>query len=228
MKNCNEKIKSSLEEAMRLDEARLEEEMRNVEPHIFSEAFEKQMEELFETHKKKRKYSHCLRYAAAAAAVVILLVGSMAMIGSQHLRASVSEFDIAEWREDCFVMEGVGESRSDKEVSFDETWFGYMPEGFEQACVEESITGVIYGYENSSGELFRISATWGQETWAIDNEGAKIEVKVNAAGYECMHVSNEEKGHSILMWTDREGISYALSGNISHEELVKIMDGISN
>jgi len=46
MQSSEEKLKASLLEIMEAEEAELEEEMKNVEPHKFSETFEKKMEAL--------------------------------------------------------------------------------------------------------------------------------------------------------------------------------------
>ena len=43
MKKSDEKLRQSLLEAMAMDDTRLEEEMENEEPHVFSEEFERNM-----------------------------------------------------------------------------------------------------------------------------------------------------------------------------------------
>lgn len=46
-KAAMEKFRVSLDEAMKLDDAQLEEEMKDLPPHKFSEDFERKMAELF-------------------------------------------------------------------------------------------------------------------------------------------------------------------------------------
>ena len=43
-------------EVMELENARLEEEMQNVEPHVFSTEFEQKMEEVMQIQKKINKF----------------------------------------------------------------------------------------------------------------------------------------------------------------------------
>jgi len=54
MKKSDEKLRQSLLEAMALDDAKLEEEMENEEPHVFSAKFQRNMEQIFEQFKKRR------------------------------------------------------------------------------------------------------------------------------------------------------------------------------
>lgn len=61
MKKSDEKLRQSLLEAMAMDDAKLEEEMENVEQHIFSEKFERNMEKLFEQFKRRRLWGIGMR-----------------------------------------------------------------------------------------------------------------------------------------------------------------------
>ena len=51
-KEADEKLRQSLVEAMKLDDARLEEEMKDLPPHQFSEKFEKSMATLMQKRSK--------------------------------------------------------------------------------------------------------------------------------------------------------------------------------
>ena len=70
MKKCSDKFRSGLEEAMRLAEAREAKEMADMEPHQFSEEFEKKMEELFMrlSTERRNKRKRMLCYMAACVA----------------------------------------------------------------------------------------------------------------------------------------------------------------
>lgn len=103
MKACDSKLKSSLMEAMELDDARLEEEMKNYEPHVFSAEFESRMEELFKVQERKSKRRNALRFIAAAV-IIALLTGGIIFIGSEDLRASEMSINILEWLEDFFTV----------------------------------------------------------------------------------------------------------------------------
>ncbi len=149
MKASDKKLQASLMEAMKLDDARLEEEMKNSEPHVFSESFEKRMEELIQAQKRKRKRSSFIRRFAASAAVVVLLVGGGLCIGSEQLRASAISIDIREWLEEFFTVENGSSGRKEEEgILFVETQLGYIPEGFEKVEEYESFSQVWYKYQN--------------------------------------------------------------------------------
>ena len=46
MKACDKKLRDSILRVMNEEDAAIEEEMKQSEPHVFSESFEKKMEEL--------------------------------------------------------------------------------------------------------------------------------------------------------------------------------------
>ena len=118
MRACDNKLRSSLVEAMRLDEQRLEAEMQGVTPHVFSEVHEKKMEKLMRSQNRKRKVRSVLRYAVAAC-LVLLLTGSILIISSEDLRASKLSVDIIEWLEDFFSTEkGMGGKKKNRRKTF--------------------------------------------------------------------------------------------------------------
>ena len=53
MNKSDEKLRQSLLEAMALDDAKLEEEMENEEPHVFSEEFERNMAKLLKRFRRR-------------------------------------------------------------------------------------------------------------------------------------------------------------------------------
>ena len=53
MEKSDEKLRQSLLEAMAMDDASLEEEMKNVEPHVFSEEFERNMAKLIKRFRRR-------------------------------------------------------------------------------------------------------------------------------------------------------------------------------
>ncbi|MBR4060729.1 MAG: hypothetical protein IKK03_12925 [Lachnospiraceae bacterium] len=69
MNACDNKLKSSLVEAMKLDNARLEKELQHSELHVFSPDFERRMERLIKIQRSKSKIQKCFRYIAAAVMV---------------------------------------------------------------------------------------------------------------------------------------------------------------
>jgi len=225
MKACDEKLRSSLVEAMKLDDARLEEEMQGLEPHVFSESFEKRMEKLMQEQRRKGRRRRLIRFAAAAAAI-LFLVGGPIFISSEHLNASALSIDIKEWLDRFFTVEYGTEGRKEG-VLFDESQLGYIPEGFEKVLEEKTFARVYYRYENMKGEYFTIRVNRNKSSSNIDNESTKPEVKVNASGYEYTFTKRENSFSESLMWKDRDKVYYHITGVIGYDELIKIMDSIS-
>lgn len=226
MKACDEKLKSGLMEAMKLDNARLEEELQHGEPHAFSPLFEKRMEKLLQVQRSKGKVYHCVRYVAAAV-LVLFLTGGILYVGSEDLCASKQSIDILEWTDIFFRFRHSSDHKKDISEYFDESMITYMPEGLEK--IEEAVTysAAYYKYQNQKGKAVSIRVVIGHGEASVSSEGIVLEVLLNEAGYEYTRVYNEALGFETYIWKDDGGMLYCITGNICRDEMVNIMNGIS-
>ncbi len=226
MKACDEKLKSSILEAIELDDARLEEELKNCEPHVFSERFEREMDEMFERYRRKKKLKRIQRYAMAAA-VALLLTGGIFYLGSGDLRATKTNIDILEWFENFFTVdEGVRGIKPD-EVLFEESRIGYLPEGFEKAGELISFSQVFYKYENSAKEYIVVRVSRDKLSVNIDSEIADKVIDINEDGFEYTMTQRDETQQATFMWSDDHGVYYYITSTLGNDELIKIMNEIS-
>lgn len=227
MKACDEKLRSSLVEAMELDDAKLEAEMQDLAPHVFSESFEKNMAKLMKKHRRKYRRRRLIRFTAVTA-TLLFLIGGPIFINSEQLSASALSIDIKEWLDRFFTVEDGAEGRKDEEVLFDDSQLGYIPEGFEKVEEEESFSYVYYKYEHENGKYFYIKVTRGKSELYVDNEDIQANVKMNDAGYEYIMVAKDlNKDDKIVMWKNNKEIYYHIQGTIIGEELIKIMNNIN-
>ena len=226
MKACDEKLKSSLMEAMKLDNARLEEELQHGEPHAFSPLFEKRMEKLLQVQRCKGKVYHCVRYVAAAV-LVLFLTGGILSVGSENLCASKLSIDILEWTDTFFRFRHSSEHTERISECFDESMITYLPKGLEKIEEYISHSTVYYKYQSETGEAVSIHAWLGYGEATVNNEGIILEVLLNEAGYEYTKVYNEAKGLETYIWMDHKEMLYCITGNIGSDEMIKVMDGIS-
>lgn len=225
MKACDDKLLSSLVEAMELDDANLEAEMQDLEPHVFSESFEKNMEKLMQRHRRKYRRRRLIRFTAVAAAL-LFLIGGPIFINSKQLSASALSIDIKEWLDRFFTVEDGAEGRKDEEVLFDDSQLGYIPEGFEKVLEEEAFLRVRYKYENSSSEYFFVQVVNGKSAMYMDNVEAQTEIKRNSAGLEYTLVARNDNNVEIVMWQSDNDTYFYVQGTIGSEELIKIMNNI--
>ncbi len=226
MKAWEKKFQTSLIEAIKLDDARLEDEMKNTEPHVFSESFEKRMEEVMKMQKRKsRAYS----FSRSVAVIVLLffLSGGVLLGSSEQLRASVASIDILSWVERFFTVGESVNERRDAEVLFNKSQLGYVPEGFKLVLEEELFSRVYYKYQNEVGEYFYIRVLKDASILNIDNEEVLSKVTLNAAGYEYNLLYGEDDDAVTIIWQDKSGIYYILAGIVESKELIRIMDEIS-
>lgn len=225
MKACDDKLLSSLVEAMELDDANLEAEMQDLEPHVFSESFEKNMEKLMQRHRRKYRRRRLIRFTAVAAAL-LFLIGGPIFINSKQLSASALSIDIKEWLDRFFTVEDGAEGRKDEEVLFDDSQLGYIPEGFEKVLEEELFMRVRYKYEKTSEEYFFVQVVQSKSAMQVDNVEAQADVKRNSAGFDYTLVARDENNVEIVLWQDNRDVYYYVQGTISSDELIKIMNNI--
>ncbi len=226
MSACDNKLKSSLIQAMELDHEKLEAEMQTVTPHTFSDAHQQNMDKLFLKQKYKQKLHSVLRYAVAAC-IVLLLTSSIFIISSKDLQASKLSIDIIEWLEEFFSTEkGKSERRKEGEVLFEESQIGYLPEGFVKTVEFVNVANVYYRYENNEGNFIQITVGRDKANLKVDNTEDIYEVKINQAGYEYSATYSNETGKGTLAWKNDNEIYYYIAGIAEYEELIKVMNNI--
>lgn len=233
MKACDEKLRAALMEAWELENARLEEEMKECEPHVFSDEFERKMDELFEVNGRKQnargfrgRWSAVVKYSAIAA-IVFVLTGGIFVSQSPQLNASNLSVDILEWLGEFFTVKDGDANGNATEALFCEEQIGYLPEGFELVSEWESFSQVQYKFEDKNGKYILIEVCENNLNFSVDNEEIVKEVHVNQAGYEYTMLQGSENGKVVLMWKDAEDIYYYISSDLATEEVIKIMNYIS-
>lgn len=228
MKACDEKLRDSILRVMEQEDAELEEEMKQFEPHVFSESFEKKMEEVMRVQARKSKRSSIIRYVAVAV-VVALLVGGILFIGSEDLRASEIGVGILEWMENFFVVENDTNRSKDEDVDvlFDESQIGYLPEGFEKVEEEVTFSKVNYLYQNDDDEYVSLLVYRNKASLGVDNDEIVQEVALNDAGLEYRYIYKVDSSEHIITWIDKEELCYSLSSSLEKEEIMRIMNSIT-
>ena len=222
--NPRDKLKSCITEVMDDLDDELEEEMENLEPHVFSEEFEKKMEDLIQTQNRKARRYDAVRYIAAVV-VTVLLVGGVLFVGNEQVRASKIGVDILEWMEGFFVVEE--KSQEDNGVLFAESQIGYLPEGFEKISEDVMYSKSYYKYQNEAGDYIILEVRRNKIESMVDNEEIGQDVSLNVAGLEYRYIYKEDSKENIVVWKDTNEIYYQLQGTYDKEEIIKMMNGIS-
>lgn len=220
-KEFDELMRKSLEEAMRIDQERLEEQLKNTEPHVFSEEFERKMEEVIATHRKRCKRRAVIRFSTKMAACLLLCV---CLVTATHTAvASLPSIDIKGWFDKYFEF-SKGSHIEVSDVDFSDEKITYIPEGFVKTEEEQMRTYINYVYENNEGKYFyiRCSTTYVQSQQ--DNENTIREVIKGESGYEYTEVIQTDE--IMYIWEDNSGLYYYVSGNIEQEDLLLIMNSI--
>lgn len=222
--DLDEIIRECILKIMDDEEAALDKEMENMEPHVFSEEFERKMEKVFEVVEKKSR-RHKGRHYIAAAIVTVLLIGGILFVGNEEIRASKIGVNVLEWMGNFFVVEE--KSLEGNDALFEESQIGYLPEGFEKVEELVSFSKVYYKYENNEGKYIVLEIHRDKTELIVDNEEIEQEVSLNEAGLEYRYIYKDDSKENILIWKDAEDIYYQLQSTYDKEEIVKIMNGIS-
>lgn len=223
MDSKNDKLKQCLIEAMEADVAKLKEQTAAMEPYVFSEKFEENMQEIIDGLGKKSNPFPARKVAAAA--VLVLAIGVFG-ISTSHIDASKPQTDILAWVKEYFNFEKGDNSRHNEDVLFEEARLGNIPEGFEKVGEEVSFSTVIYKFANDAEEYITICVSRNEISFAQDGDEVEYIVKQNDAGYEYVYTYKEDENTHVFIWEDAKGASYKLSGSLEIDEMIDVMNGI--
>lgn len=223
MDSKNDKLKQCLIEAMEADVAKLKEQTAAMEPYVFSEKFEENMQEIIDGLGKKSNPFPARKVAAAA--VLVLAIGVFG-ISTSHIDASKPQTDILAWVKEYFNFEKGDNSRHNEDVLFEEAQLGNIPEGFEKVGEETFSSVVTYKYANEIGEFFKLEVRQGEILYNQDGDDIEYILKESANGHEYAYTYKEAEKTHFLIWEDEKGIFYRLRGNGELEELISVMEGI--
>ena len=224
MKQEDEKLRVCLRKAMEMDDIRLDEEMKNSEPHEFSREFEEKMEKVRKIAKREPVTFQLKRFAAAAA-VLLAVVGVLA-IGVKSTTASKSGFDIITWTKEYFSFKKDGAELAEGEILFVESQIGYLPDGFEKVGEAIQDNMVQYYYENNENNYILIEVFVRGMIYNQDSKDVEYMLKESNKGVEYLHAYKEEIQTYLFVWDDVRGATYRLSGNVALEELISVMENI--
>ena len=223
MDSKNDKLKQCLIEAMEADVAKLKEQTAAMEPYVFSEKFEENMQEIIDGLGKKSNSFPARKVAAAA--VLVLAIGVFG-ISTSHIDASKPQTDILAWVKEYFNFEKGDNSRHNEDVLFEEAQLGNIPEGFEKVGEETFSSMVTYEFANKTGDFFVLEIRRGEILYNQDGEEVEYILKESINGYEYAYTYKEAEKKHLLIWEGKKGNFYRLSGSVELEELVSVMEGI--
>ena len=233
MSVCDEKLKKALLEVWEKEDARLEEEIKQCEPHVFSREFEQKMNQLLNNHGREcaphgfRQKLTPFWKPLAAVVVVCIMISGILLTQSSSLRASALRIDILEWLDEFFTVEDGDGKRASEQVLFEESQIGYLPDGFEKVSEESIFSQVQLKYRNDKNDYIILRVYKGKTLANVDSESANQEVHVNDAGYEYTIVYREYSEQITVLWKDEQGINYSIDGSLDEEEIIRIMNSIS-
>ena len=234
MSVCDEKLKKALLEVWEKEDARLEEELKQCEPHVFSKKFERNMYRLLNNCGRERApYGFRQKLTPfwkpfAAVVVVCIMISGILLTQSSSLQASALRIDILEWLDEFFTVEDGDGKRASEQVLFEESQIGYLPDGFEKVSEEIIFSQVQLEYQSSDkDEYIILQVHKGKTLSTVNNETTKQEVHINEAGYEYTIVHREDSEQITVLWKDEQEICYYLISSLEEQEIIEIMNSIS-
>lgn len=233
MSVCDEKLKKALLEVWEKEDARLEEEIKQCEPHVFSREFEQKMNQLLNNHGREcaphgfRQKLTPFWKPLAAVVVVCIMISGILLTQSSSLRASALRIDILEWLDEFFTVEDGDGKRASEQVLFEESQIGYLPDGFEKVSEEIAFSQIQLKYKNDKEEYIILQVHKGKMFSTVDNEFAEQQLHVNEEGYEYTVVYRKDSEQTTVMWKDELDIYYYIESSLDQDEIVNVMNSIS-
>lgn len=205
-----------------------EEELRvmGVKPHQFSPEFERKMEKLIRKARRKEwreKHRKGIRQLAAMLAVVFL-TGGILVTQVDAIRVPVMSVMITIGERFSEIVVQDPAQRDTLSNEFHSRLPTYMPDGFWVESVDEDKDGCTVFYSNSTKKYYSIDYYTSAADTAIDTENAIVsEQKIRGQPA----IIAEKDGSTIIVWYPN-GHEYILSGTISLEEMIRILESIEN
>ncbi len=227
LSEAEKKFKECVIAACEMENTKANDEVQECEPHVFSEEFERKMEDVFRMYKRRRLMDKVKRYAAVAAVLVVVAAGGVFLTSNRTTEATTPSVNVLEWLKDYFSFEKGDSGKKEDDVIFAEEQIGFIPEGFELSGeVIASETAVRYEYTNAGKEFIVIRVTQDKASAQKDSEGVVKAVDLNEAGYEYTYIYKENNQCHVFIWEDKNGLYYNLTGDADKEIMFKIMDSI--
>lgn len=206
-------------------ELKTDEELRSEggSAHEFSPAFEKQMKKLIRENQKqqfttyRKKFRSRIRIAILAA----ILVCAAMMFSVSAFRTSIINFIFNSGeKSSTFTFNDVSPSISD---TFDKYLPTYIPQGFAIDSIREIPQENIYiQLTNGNGMYYEVQCELHSSHLSIDTENGQItELKINNA-----YVTISERKDRIIAIYTINNIFYSISGNITKDVIIKILESI--
>lgn len=206
-------------------EPKTDEELRSEggSAHEFSPAFEKQMKKLIRENQKqqfttyRKKFRSRIRIAILAA----ILVCAAMMFSVSAFRTSIINFIFNSGeKSSTFTFNDVSPSISD---TFDKYLPTYIPQGFAIDSIREIPQENIYiQLTNGNGTYYEVQCELHSSHLSIDTENGQItELKINNA-----YVTISERKDRIIAIYTINNIFYSISGNITKDVIIKILESI--
>lgn len=206
-------------------ELKTDEELRSEggSAHEFSPAFEKQMKKLIRENQKqqfttyRKKFRSRIRIAILAA----ILVCAAMMFSVSAFRTSIINFIFNSGeKSSTFTFNDVSPSISD---TFDKYLPTYIPQGFAIDSIREIPKENIYiQLTNGNGTYYEVQCELHSSHLSIDTENGQIaELKINNA-----YVTISERKDRIIAIYTINNIFYSISGNITKDVIIKILESI--
>ena len=221
-------LRSAFRDHCEEEELPTEEELRamGVEPHRFSPEFEKKMEKLIKKMRRKEwreKHRRGIRQLAAMLAVVFL-AGGILVTQVDAFRVPVMSVIITIGERFSEIVVKDSAQRNIPSNEFHSRLPNYMPDGFYVESVDEDKDSCTVFCSDNSESYYSIDYYTSAADTSIDTENAIVseqEIRGQPA------IIAEKDGSTIIVWYPN-GHEYILSGTISVEEMIRILESIEN
>lgn len=193
-----------------------------MEPHVFSEKFERKIRKL------TKRANHPVLYHAvkrvASIVLAIILTGSVWLAVDVEARAAFVGW-VKEAYESMFAYHFEGKKQSSELSQYR---LGYVPEGYNVFYENSETESVFITYKNEANELlkFRYTSNPDETDWMIvSTDLTKTPVVVNGFHGELLISHNPETAGGIF-WTDNDNTAFYISAFFSNEELIKLAENV--
>jgi hypothetical protein len=214
------KLQAAAREAQRREMLALQTEF--IEPHVFSDEFNRKMKHLFRTNGRSHfRFVNTIGRRVAVIALVLIAALTVTTASVKALREPFIEFIVSVYERFTSVILQTDNAQSDSPLEIEEMFLPqYLPENYVLLESNNYLVMAITTYSDGRDELIFEQHIMNPTHFNVDTEDVELEnIVVN--DIEVLFYSN--KGFNNILWTD--GLyAYKVMGIIDKNKLLNLLD----
>jgi hypothetical protein len=156
----------------------------------------------------------------------MVISGLLITVNKNSVQASDPSIKITTWCKEffSFTREKV---TNEKDVIFSENQIEYIPQGFKKTEADITLSYALLKYADEMGNYMFIKVDYDDVLSNVDSSQILKDSKISEKGIEYLVIENKNKKETSILFQGKNMLYYTITGTISENELINVMNGIN-